>query len=79
MHWAFVNFQLRQQLTDAKLMELATEVAARDIKSIAISDMGLTEAKITNLSDDERNKSEILSFEILRRWRNKLGNTKEAS
>ena len=78
MH-VFVHFQLKQQLTDAKLMELATEVAARDIKSIAISGMGMTDPKITNLSDDNRYKSEMLSFEILRIWRNKTGNTKEVS
>ena len=72
--WTFVK--LRQKLTDAKLMELATEVAVQDIESIAISDMRITYAKIKNMRKDNR-KSEMLNFEILRLWGNRPGNTKK--
>ena len=57
-------------------MELATEVAVTDIKSIAISDMRIKDAKIKNMSKDYP-KSEMLNFEILRLWGNRPGNTKE--
>ena len=75
----FVHLQLKQKLTDAKLMELATEVAVQDITSIAISYMGITNAKIRGLSKDTGHKSEMFNFEILRLWRNKSGNTREVS
>ena len=75
----FVHLQLKQKLTDAKLMQLATEVAVQDITSIAISDMGITNVKIRSLSKDTGHKSEMLNFEILRLWRNKSGNTREVS
>ena len=58
-------------------MELAQNIAGRDMDAMALQYLDIEEPKIRNLSDVNRNDKEKFNYEILRLWKQKTGNTKE--
>ena len=58
-------------------MELAQNIAGRDMEAIALQYLDIEEPKIKNLSDVNRNDKEKFNYEILRLWKRKTGSTKE--
>ena len=52
-------------------MEVAHNVAARHVESLALGELGLDETTVTNIKDS-RGKGELMfSFDVLCTWRNK--------
>ena len=71
--------QQKAVLTNDILMEVAHNVAARDMESLALGSFGLEASTITNLKDSRGKELLMFSFDVLRMWRNKSEeNTKKA-
>ena len=59
-------------------MDLVPYIAARDMAEIALQYLSIEDAIITNISDVRKDNKKMMTFDILKEWRNKTtGNTKE--
>ena len=52
-------------------MEVARNVAARHMESLALAELGLDETTVTNIKDERVTDKFMFSFDILCIWRNK--------
>ena len=64
-------------LPNSTLMDLAQNIAARDMEAIVLQYLGFEEPKIRNMSDACRDDKEKFNFDILYLWSQKSGSTKE--
>ena len=64
-------FQEKARLAEPMLLLLAHSVAATAMESIAIAHMGISSAEIKNLKQRPEIVGEKLSFELLRKWKNR--------
>ena len=52
-------------------MDVARNVAARHMESLALAELGLDETTVTNIKDERKTEMLMFSFDILCIWRNK--------